>query len=382
MMADNDFKRRRFAINQARRMRRKIVRGTLITLAVIALFALVLLGVNYLETLSNRRQSERQQQYEAETAEMKTELSRLQSLLNTLDDRYTQPLGCKAAISIIAISTREDFIEALYPLFLETGSEGESLSPCVLGLSPTNLPGLEGNISLERYRELQSLGWGSCLFYDNAWDDKITEEALADWLTEMSLALDGMNIELPRSVFFDHAYRRELDPVLRQFGIETAIHREGTQYPVIELTAGNEGVWHPGGVGWNSVAISQVVKNSAVYGGGYFAFTVGRGLAVKDDNNTQVLDKTTSIETTELFVINIEKYAITFKNMMDNLRAHRDKAELKITTVEGGREFRLDYLARLDATADAKAAEKADIQARMSAITKEMMEIMKKYELD
>ena len=381
-MAEKDFQRRRVAINQARKLRRKIVRRTLITLAVIALFVLVIVGVNYLEKISNKRQNELQQRYEAETADLRSEMSHLQSLLNTIDDRYAKPLGCKSAMSIIAINTKSDFVETLYSLLLEKTPSGQLINPCVLGLSPDNIPGENGNISLERYFELLSLGWGSCYFYDNAWDDKISEEELDGWLLQMAQKLDSLNIPRPKAIFVDHAYRRELDTVLKKYGIETAIHREGTEYPVIELTAGNDGVWHPGAVGWNSVAVSQVVKNSVVYGGGYAVFTVGRGLAVKNDENVEVLDKSSIIETSELFVLNIERYAETFTKMLENLRAHQMAGELKLMTVDGAREFRLDYLARVDATASDKAQERAALQARMDEIAKELIEIMQKYELD
>jgi len=56
--------------------------------------------------------------------------------------------------------------------------------------------------------------------------------------------------------------------------------------------------------------------------------------------------------------------------------------ELKLMTVDGAREFRLDYLARVDATASDKAQERAELQARMDEIAKELIEIMQKYELD
>ena len=180
--------------------------------------------------------------YQRESFELRVALSNKEAELKSLYQRHIDALGHRGTVSLMILSLNESFVDMFDQLSVVKTKSGTRRLPFVMALSRDNLPGGVGNISYDKYTALTDEGWGSCLYYTG----EATAEALGVWLLDMQGELSSLNISMPKSLFCSAGYLREIDEVAKVYGISIVCVRDGTHYPLIEGTAGEGGVWHPG----------------------------------------------------------------------------------------------------------------------------------------
>ena len=148
----------------------------------------------------------------------------------------------------------------------------------VMALSPTELPGLDGNITRAEFDELVECGWGIALYFDG-------EGELYSYIETMRTLIEPLGItELPSTILFKKdVYTVDYDELLLTYGIDIAIHHGENDMPYIEI---NEpvGVWHPGAVGWKSGMDATYLRRNILLGGGYGFLEVNFG-AIEENSD-------------------------------------------------------------------------------------------------
>jgi hypothetical protein len=325
------------------------------------------------ERVDSRR---RQLDYERETLALRSSLSSKASELTNLNQKYIDSLGHRGTVSLLLLSLNESFVDIFDGLSL-IESETETLRlPFVMALSEDNIPGTSGNISMEKYLSLKDEGWGDCLYYGG----DPTAATLEEWLSVMSAALTSREIDMPKSLFCSGGYGAELDRVALEYGIDILCLRENTLYPLIESTAGDGGVWHPGVIGWNTVGSSRLSLNELARGGGHFTFTVGP--AITDDTGKNVTNA--ECEREEWFPLYPDltprdDYVVSIKKMIDKVLYFDSLSQVEFATLEEGYAKRVDYLDRYSAILPIIETEKARLENEIAAIEKELYDKLKEY---
>ncbi|MBR2342701.1 MAG: hypothetical protein IKA64_00435 [Clostridia bacterium] len=295
---------------------------------------------------------------ETELYPLRAEKASLVIEKNDIDRRLIESLGCSAAVGVTLLDLDELFLETFFQAF------NSRELPGTLCLSKNELPGLEGKISLERYREIASLGWDTALLFESKTEDtELLAVELYLWLGEMRELLDGLGIEFPRTILFDNVYDLSLDTVLLGFGITVAAHRGAGGLPYVETTAG-EGVWHPGMIGWNDTGNASSMLNGVTNTGGYYMYTVGIG-----EDRLQH----------DRFIPTRKEHTASVNAMARRLAEGVGLGVIKIMTPEDARAFRTEYIETYYHFLPFAEEKKAEIDVRIAEIDEEIRKIHKKY---
>ena len=201
--------------------------------------------------------------YESERAPLIYKKQQLIREKENLVPDMEKKLGNTSYMSFIFTELDSALYTDIYPVL----SDGESKLVGVMAFSEDELPGADGNITVEQYEELISLGWGNSLYWNG-------EIPLADFILQMKDLLEGMNIDLPESIMFGpELYTYDYDALLLEHGIKNAVHGGEGNLNTIESTE-PAGVWHPGCIEWRRLGVSTQLKRTIEANGGYSLFEI------------------------------------------------------------------------------------------------------------
>ena len=216
-------------------------------------------------------------EYEMKRAEIQLEKQKYideQYALRMGLDEYT---GHHSFMSFIFVSLDS----ALYTEALPTFNSEDLPLKGVMALSPDELPGMEGNVTMSEYAELSELGWESAVYWKGpqvAEGESISDEdaaaQLSEYLSTLDSALDALGIDMPKSMVMPcQASSGVYDAALDGFGIENLLHDYENRDDLVSADR-PEGVWHSGVLGWRDLTRSTRIKRTIEAGGGYASFMI------------------------------------------------------------------------------------------------------------
>ena len=269
-------------------------------------------------------------------------------------------LGNTSYMSFIFTELHSAIYTDVYPVM----HDGVTDLVGVMALSRTELPGLEGKITVEQYNELISEGWGNALYWNG-------ETSLDDFISDMRSILAGMNIELPKSVMFGpDLYTYDYDTVLEAYGIENAIHGAEGDLKTVEDTE-PVGIWHPGCIEWRRLGASPKLKRTIEESGGYSVFEVR---FATEDNEKNVRASYFPIDDRD-----DSTRPLVFANMIRQFRTSINEGKIEILNVDDTRAKCAKYYADKRTYEAENATRAAELDELIRAVDGEITELYAKY---
>lgn len=182
-----------------------------------------------------KNQAEAYEAKQEEKEPLVKEKRRLQRELEELTDTYNKKISGTGTVSIIFTDTDEKINIEILPVMEAFGYTG------VLAVEKSKMPGGEGLLTEEEFRDLVELGWKCC----PAWTEGDTINditAVRDRLTEIA------GVTAPMVLFEEGVYSSDKDDLLFQEGFTIAVHHGEEGLPVVAAADESE-LWHPGAVG-------------------------------------------------------------------------------------------------------------------------------------
>ncbi len=187
------------------------------------------------------------------------------------DPRYKElPHGSNATVMYI------DLGAALYDSVYKSAYKNLKHASGTLCFSPSQLPGLEGNITVAQCNEMLSAGWSTAIFWDGTGE-------LSEYLSLMDGLLSELGYEMPEAVFFDRgAYNEGHGATLIGLGIHYAVHHGESGDPMVEIRTEGE-LLLPGAYGWNAPNQQKNFLNAIKDNRGCGVFSVSFGFGNDPD---------------------------------------------------------------------------------------------------
>lgn len=197
-------------------------------------------------------------EYDAKLDKLAYKKQQLLAELDRLGPDMEKRLGNTSYMSFIFTSLDEALYTSAHPIM----AEGSTDLVGILGLSPTEMPDMEGKITKKQFDTLMFLEWGTALYYNGEGD-------LEEFIITMQTLLNDAKIDFPETIAFKNGkYRAEYDEIIVKYGIKNAIHNGETGL-ALRIDGQPEGVWHPGVVGWKAGMSATLLKRSVESEGGY-----------------------------------------------------------------------------------------------------------------
>lgn len=335
---------------------RRFVRITVICVLSLTLAALA--AVSIVSILKTRERERIQSEYDYATRDLRLEKTALESRYDAILDEHIEAAGVKSTLSFAFIDLAPILYETAFPMF--EGGDGDIDIDGILCFDKENIPGMEGRITLSQYEEIIDAGWSTALYYDGY------TAGLRDWLGEMSELLSDAGLSMPETAVFAEGsdYSSAADGILLEFGIDTAVHYGKEEFPLLEVTEGEGGVWHPGICGWLTDKVTNRMYNLLLRDGGHFFFAVGfdeidRAYSYDPNNRTCVSQ---------------------FARMISRIRDSVGGGELAIySDLDAARSYRAEYNARSEEAIALAEEERALILKRIDELDLEMLKIFEQH---
>lgn len=204
----------------------------------IVTFVLVIgLGI-FLWSVNKEEQKQAQIQEEIDDARrpLLVKKHELEQKLVDLDKSYEAGKLPKGTTQVVFTGLEADVFNICYPIMKEFEYTG------ILALSLTQLPGMEGLMSVEQFKQLINEGWDICIKWD-------AETPVKDWWPELQKQIQHLELEMSSTVYFTTGtYTGSLDAKLQEMGFSIVVHHGEESGSLIQLND-EEGLWHLGAVG-------------------------------------------------------------------------------------------------------------------------------------
>lgn len=322
----------------------------------------LLIVVSLMLSFSSCKRSSYNAEYENKLSELICEKQRLINEKNQLDITIEQELGNASFMSFAFTEIDEALYTEVYPMMCPDGEEIDLVG--VMALSKDELPGMDGNISMEQYLELASVGWGTALYWDGMGE-------LEGFIVEMQSLLGELEIDLPASVIFAKgSYDTSCDEMLTRYGIKNAVHSGEGDLKYIEKTA-PDGVWHPGRIGWRWLGESTRLKKSIEANDGYALFEI---CFTNSWENTH-----TSFYAIEGDAETDEQRKDKFYSMLQSFRESIAAGEIEVRNIDDTRARFTEYFDKLALLESEKEKRLAEIESLINDVTRRMTELYNEY---
>ena len=188
---------------------------------------------------ANRQEQEEVARYEEINEKRRPLLVKKQNLeqqIVDLEKEYEANKLPKGTTQVIFTGLEADVFNICYPIMKEFEYTG------ILALSLTQLPGMEGLMSVEQFQQLITEGWSICIKWDS-------ETPVRNWWPELQNQVKALGLETGSTVYFTTGtYSKALDAELQQMGFSIVVHHGEEHDSLIQLND-EEGIWHLGAVG-------------------------------------------------------------------------------------------------------------------------------------
>ena len=333
-------------------LKNRIMRNRLLCLLLLASMTVCLFSC------SGYRRSE-VSEYDRELSALVYEKQQLQIQKNDIEKGIDVAVVPLAYMSFIFTEVDAGLYSDVLPVLNEYGP-----FVGVMAFSEDELPGGEGNVTVEQYNELMNLGWGNALYWNG-------EGELSAFLDTMELALGDIGIEMPKSVLFENdAYSPDCDALLLERGIENAVHSGIEDYSIVEKTD-PDGVWHPGYVGWRNLKKSTRLKSAIEANGGYSAFRI------VFDNSPENFD--TAYYHIEGESVSNGAREQVFGKMMSSFKKSVEAGTISVMTIEESRNAAEAHFRGVEEYQEYAKTRIAEIDAEIASVEKKILELYDKY---
>lgn len=188
---------------------------------------------------ANRQEQEEVARYEEINEKRRPLLVKKQNLeqqIIDLEKEYEANKLPKGTTQVIFTGLEADVFNICYPIMKEFEYTG------ILALSLTQLPGMEGLMSVEQFQQLITEGWSICIKWDS-------QTPVRNWWPELQNQVKALGLETGSTVYFTTGtYSKALDAELQQMGFSIVVHHGEEHDSLIQLND-EEGIWHLGAVG-------------------------------------------------------------------------------------------------------------------------------------
>ena len=318
--------------------------------------------------------------------ELQNQKSNLLNEIYRLENGMEAEIGINSYMSFIFLGCDAAIYDEILPIF-ET--EEVKLTG-VICIYENELPGTEGNISVEEYFDLLSRGWETALYWKGIPEESEADgkEILRDFISVMNAEFSefmlntseycvmleetyGAEISFPESIVFaDGCYSAEYDAVIESFGIRNVIH-DGSSELGLFAQDKPEGIWKSAAIGWRNLSYSIRLKRHIESKGGYASFKIGF------DNSED--DYETSFHPIEGESLTNGVRLEVFKRMIDNFTASIQSGDIHVKGISGAREGIEKYYADKAVYLDYSSKRIAEIRAMISEIEYQIIKIYEEY---
>lgn len=329
-----------------------------------AIVALALLTVILFSAISEYRADKRQSEFEEVVSALQKERSELLLEYSNVEREEYSKLGYSAALSLIFKGANKALYDEIFPIFTDENG-GCGVLTGIVCLSPSEMPGEEGMMSEAQLAEMIRAGWTAAVLWDGKGD-------LADYLEQMKYAFEALGLSpFDTVLFWGDSYNTGLDTVLAEAGVKYAVHSRSGVYPLVEQRTENGSVMLPGYVGWNNGAGkgAKYIYEYVIVRGGVSSFVIKFPDVGNDSYKTDITIDYTS-----------ERKDGFTRLLHDNLLSDYNKGRLLVGSFEDAFAMREDYLKAKEDAQPRIEAIKADLQARIDEIEKEILNTYYEYD--
>lgn len=161
---------------------------------------------------------------------------KIEQQIADLDKQYEANKLPKGTTQVIFTGLEADVFNICYPIMKEFEYTG------VLALSLNQLPGMEGLMTVEQFRQLVNEGWDICVKWD-------ASTPVKNWWPELQKQINALGLETGTVVYFTTGtYTKSLDSQIQSMGFSIVVHHGEEHDSLIQLND-EEGLWHLGSVG-------------------------------------------------------------------------------------------------------------------------------------
>lgn len=302
-----------------------------VTIVLAVFFGVLLLSDSKAE---KERAADFQQMKEAVTP-LEEKKAQLEKEIEELDASYQKDSGGSATLALVFTELQEELYTDVYPLLKDKGYTG------MLALSTEQYPGKKGCISLKQFQELLKEGWTYCI----QWEDK----AVTTRWREQSGLLEENGLDSPEIVYFPNGtYKEALDEYLLKNDYRIIVHH-GEEERSLILAQEEEGIWHPGCMGWNDSGASNMLQTAVVQKGN-LVFTVSFGQSDKFERNS-------------------------FKNMLGKIDGYCSEASLKVQGLSEARKYWKKVIADKKKQEEEWKKKKTELEQQLTEVKSQIEEL-------
>ena len=336
---------------------------------ILSFILLCLIMVSLVSCAKDDADAERALEYENKLAELTLEKQRLISERHKVKNGMIETIGNNAYMSFVFVDLDAGLYEDVFPIF----SEGDIKLVGTMALSVDELPGMDGNITMEQYQELVNCGWGTTLYFEIHDEDTALDStaSLTGFLDTMKSSLGAMNIPYPDSIVFDDGcYSVELDDVLKVYGMKTVLHDGENDFGLVAGDCPGE-IWHAGVIGWRDLRRSTRLKTAIETSGGYASFKIG--FENTDDRFSESFYPIEGEDT-----LNGERIDV-FCRMINLFKKSVSTGNVHINTVSGVNGEMINYFALKEEYIQYSVVRTAEIDAMISDVEDRIFELYNEY---
>lgn len=204
---------------------------------VITLILALCLGV-FIWSMNREEEKQTAAQEKVESAKrpLLVKKEKIERKLDNLNRDYKANISPKATTQVIFTGLEADVYNICYPIMKKFGYTG------ILAISLTQLPDMEGRMSLEQFQEMIQAGWDICIKWD-------ADTPVRTWWPKLKKQVKQLGLETGEVVYFTTGtYKSSLDAQLTSMGFSVVVHH-GEESESLIQTNDEEGLWHLGAVG-------------------------------------------------------------------------------------------------------------------------------------
>lgn len=212
-------------------MVKKIVAAVTIVLAIA--MGLLLWNANS----RDREEAAQQEEIDEKRRPLLVKKQSLEQQITDLEKQYEANRLPKGTTQVIFTGLEADVFNICYPIMKEFEYTG------TLAVSLTQLPGMEGLMSVEQFQQLINEGWNICIKWD-------AQTPVRKWWPELQEQIKQLGLETGSAVYFTTGtYSKSLDAQLQKMGFSVVVHH-GEEHDSLIQPNDEDGIWHLGAVGF------------------------------------------------------------------------------------------------------------------------------------
>lgn len=301
---------------------------------VCSLLVLVLVGVLVWELQNEKKAEEEYTNKYVESLPLREQKKELAQKLAQVEREYQVKIKGKGTLTLLGMDLTEDIYTVIYPRLEEKGYIA------MLAVSLEALPGREGCMNTTQLNKLLEEGWCLCLHWNG-------EKELESWLMAMQKELEEQGLKMPGQIYFEReTYDTKYDELLSEYGLEAVVHHQEEGLPAL-ITKTEEGIWHIGAWGWNQTNARKSMEKALVDGAG-LVFTIGAKYYYDEEQ---------------------------FDSMLTVLSEYEAAERLYVTDVAAAYSYRGETEAAREVLQKELETQKKELEAKIEALNKQMLEI-------